>query len=544
MPNQEKKSNRLLITAIILALILVTRGLSLEYQLAIHPDEYKFARATDSLMHSMLEPGREFTEVKEYPEGAYLFHLPFHFLGKLMENTFGIEYNMGLCGRVSSVFYFCLAVLIGMKILREYLHGSVVAELFFGLGMCFSLFFIEHSRYGTGDMISLFLLLAIIWLTAKAADDGFKGARPILIYALCGALAAVKYPLLQFILIPLGAYWYCSEDRLLLKGLKTVLGIAAAFAGLLLFSPKAIGDIGYFARVIQNEMSSYVMDGTTFEAGGLLNHIAEISLFLLLYSDIPLGCLATAGIFRVYARRDLKSLKAGERIAPESFIFQLLVPVICVIFFLYNLFPKLLIFRTYTPFIGLSLLYSSLALSKFWQSSSCNRALLSLAMAFMILRGGCLLYVMSSEDKVQESMMAQIEAAVDESWNNTVILRGYDMPLEEDRLINPKKYNLDMWLELHGGDPSLAPGTLCITGAYEYALAGDYILPVLAKAPVNQASAEENYKWDFFKEINGTHYVGQSYPDYYYYLFGGWIRGGTLGTTVIPCNQIYYFGAK
>ena len=169
-----KPGGRAWTAVLVLLLILFTRMISLTYQIDIHPDEYKFAKATDSLMNAILEPGASFTEEKEYPEGAYYFHLPFHFAGLLLEKLMGLEYDMAVCGRVSSVFYFCLAVLLGMKLLVKHMKAPPSAQLLFGLSMCFSLFFLEHSRYGTGDMISLFLIFLIIDLSAEAAGHGLS----------------------------------------------------------------------------------------------------------------------------------------------------------------------------------------------------------------------------------------------------------------------------------------------------------------------------------------------------------------------------------
>lgn len=78
-------------------------------------------------------------------------------------------------------------------------------------------------------------------------------------------------------------------------------------------------------------------------------------------------------------------------------------------------------------------------------------------------------------------------------------------------------------------------GELLITGSYEFALAHPYIFPVNDSDTYAQDAA-----WNEFKERNKYCYVGQSYPEYYYYLFGGWIRGSTLGTSLMPCNYIYY----
>ena len=530
-------------TAVLVLLILFTRMISLTYQIDIHPDEYKFAKATDSLMNAILEPGASFTEEKEYPEGAYYFHLPFHFAGLLLEKLMGLEYDMAVCGRVSSVFYFCLAVLLGMKLLVKHMKAPPSAQLLFGLSMCFSLFFLEHSRYGTGDMISLFLIFLIIDLSAEAAGHGLSMKYMYPAYFFSGVLGAVKYPLLMFSLIPLSVYLYASHRSLKKKMAGIGLFLFLTLGGLLLWSPKAIADPEYFLRVIEQEMSAYVSDGTTFEAGGLFNHIAAMVIYPLFYSDFPLSNLITAGLFITFARSNARKRRGGKDMTRKAFLLQAAVPVLCTVFFVYNLFPKLLVFRTYTPFFGLSLLYSSYALGKMWESGGWKRSLIGALGLLMVLRGGALVWVMSSEDKALDGLMEQIESAVDENWSSTVIISPYVMSLDREQLKDLEVERLEDYLEKRGGDPSMEAGMLVITGAYEYALTGKYILPIISHAQANLESAERNYQWSFFKEINGVHYVGQSYPDWYYYLFGGWIRGGTLATTVIPCNQVYYRSA-
>lgn len=525
---------------LLLLLILLTRGLSLRYQMAIHPDEYKFARATDSLMNALLEPDAEFVEVKEYPEGAYLYHLPFHLMGRLLEWKFGLPYNMGLCGRVSSVVWFCLAVLLGVRLLTRYMGGSKAAVWLYGLSMCFSLFFLEHSRYGTGDMISLFLIMLVITLTARSAEERFAGWLPWLTFFICGSLAAVKYPLVLFVLIPLVMLWYCIPEKPSRKLLYSLLGLALVFLGLLLFSPKAIGDLGYFARVIQREMDAYVYSGTTYEAGGLLNHIASLTVYTLFYSDFPLAILLTAAAALRWLSGFVNKLRRGERMPAQEFMFHMLIPALAILFFAYNLFPKLLVFRTYTPFFGLAVLYGSLLLGQLWEKGKKQQTVIALLCCLMVLRGAGLVYVMSSQQRVQGNMMAQIAQAVDESWEKTIFLKPYEIPLPDVELKSEERITLLDYVEKRGGDPSMSPGTLLITGAYEY-LVNDYMLPVLGSDETSEKVRNEAYQWEFFKEINQCHYVGQSYPDWYYYLFGGWIRGGTLSATVIPCNQVYYF---
>lgn len=43
-----------------------------------------------------------------------------------------------------------------------------------------------------------------------------------------------------------------------------------------------------------------------------------------------------------------------------------------------------------------------------------------------------------------------------------------------------------------------------------------------------------------FKNVNKGYYVGSAYPDYYYYLFGYWIKGTTGTDYEFPSCAVYY----
>ena len=259
---------------LIVFLNIATKLPGLTYNMSLHPDEGVFYKAASSMADSILVPDAEYKEQKEYPEGAYIFQLPFHIAGKVIEKVFGIDYNAQVCGRISSLAYFVLAVVIGMNILFRYLGQSLISTVVYGITMTFSLFFIEHSRYGVGDMVSLFLLLSIIYLTAKAFSPGSKhsaGFRNGYYYAACaagGAMGAVKYPQLLFVLIPICCVWYYSRKTNTAVMKKIVLSVLVTMISLLAFSPKALLDWGYFGRVINREFAAYVTDGTRFETGG------------------------------------------------------------------------------------------------------------------------------------------------------------------------------------------------------------------------------------------------------------------------------------
>lgn len=534
-PQKEQKYG-LLILALTL-LIFGTRFIGLTYNMQIHPDENKFYLSTVSLLESLLDPAAEFKEAKEYPEGAYLFQLPFQAAGYALAAITGTEQDPQTWGRISSVFYFTLAAVLGMLIQKQYLGKTRSSVVLYGLTMCFSLFYIEHARYGVGDMVSLFLMMLILYLTARAYSSEHTHRYLLLAFSAVGAMGAVKYPQVIFGLIPLSIFWY-DRSRMSPKQWKRrlVLYGAVAFLTFLLFSPKAMFDWKYFYRVIRRESDAYLISGTAFEAGGILNHIAAMVLYNLLYSDFPLAFLLLAGCFAVgfWKNRDLLSLKEVPRETVLRFLFVYAVPGMGILFFLYNLLPSLLVFRTYTPFFGISALYASYAAAQMLEKKGWRRAVIWTLTAFLVIRGAGLMYVAASPEQTSREFAGKVYAATDENWTSTVCMDQYIIPFDQSGLVEPGFTNLTQWQEYNGGELELSPGTLVITGAYPFALADDYVLPIETK------DADVIALWQRFLDVNQKYFVDRAYPDSFYYLFGGWIRGGTLSTSMIPCNYIFY----
>ena len=131
------------IALVTLALILLTRAITLTHNRKLHPDEDVFCDSVFSLINSILEPGTPFVEPKEYPEGAYYFQFPFQLAGQIVRNILGIEGMSGTqhMGRLASVFYFAVSVLLGMRLIWKYMGKSKVSLWIYGLIMSFSLFF-------------------------------------------------------------------------------------------------------------------------------------------------------------------------------------------------------------------------------------------------------------------------------------------------------------------------------------------------------------------------------------------------------------------
>lgn len=533
---QSNRKHGVVICLLIIVLLIGTRFIGLRFNMEIHPDEDKFYQSVTSLLHSLLDPNVEFKEVKEYPEGAYLFQLPFQALGVAIGHFTGSIQEPQVWGRIASVFYLGLSGILGMAILDRYLGKSRLSAGIFGLTLCFSLFFIEHSRYGVGDMISLFLLLLIIVLTAKGCEKENSHWYLLLAFAACGAMGSVKYPQVIFGLIPLSVFWYDRKRmpwklwkrRLLLYGL-------TAFVTFLLFSPKAMFDWRYFYRVIRRESDAYLISGTTFEAGGFLNHIAAMTLYSLLYADFPLAILLLILCFSEQFRNNRDLLYTEEVDAQKrlGFLFSYVVPGMTILFFVYNLIPTLLIYRTYTPFFGLSALYCSNFAGKLVEKGHWRRYAMWILMALMILRGAGLMFITASPERAKQDFGAQVYQAADENWSSTILLGKYIMPFDRTDLKEPVELNIGEWKK-YNGSTELTSGTLVVTGAYPFALAEEYLIPA------NTRDAQTIAQWQEFVQTNSEYFVGQSYPDFVYYLFGGWLRGGTLSTSMIPCNYIYY----
>ena len=81
----------------------------------------------------------------------------------------------------------------------------------------------------------------------------------------------------------------------------------------------------------------------------------------------------------------------------------------------------------------------------------------------------------------------------------------------------------------------LHPGEMVITCSEDHSRCNRYIIPY-----EDDAVHELIFNWETFKHINTPYYIGQVYPEYYYYLFGFWIKGTTGTDYEFPTNQVYY----
>lgn len=528
---------RISMIVLLVAITVFTRAVTLTYNMEIHPDEHVFFENTDSLLTSILHPDVEFEENKEYPEGAYLFHLPFLLTGRIFQRLLGIPYLPRLWVRISSMSYFVLGILLGIRLLKCYFPNSEISAALYTLTMCFSLFFIEHSRYGVGDMISLFLLLLIITLTAES----FSRKKTVFLFAACaacGAMGAVKWPSLFFALIPVAAWGYQEKKTVGKRFYRMLIALLITIVvTFLLFSPKAALDWHYFIRASRREMLTYVIEGKAYEDGGLLNHIAQIVVYTLIYSDFPLSLFFVAAAFLSSLRNFTLLLRKSEKNSQDmlAVLFYLVVPVSCILFFSYNLFIKMLVFRTYTPYFAIATLYAADYIAGWYKRGGVRRHFVIVLTLLMVFRGSYLIYVIHDDDRILEQIDFQITEAVDENWKRTFLVERYVLSVDMTQLKDPLVMYIDSMDDFEEGGIEIKPGDLVITGGYAHGLGGSYMFPVSGETAISRNDA-----WNAFKQANSLHWKGQIYPDYYYYLFGGWIRGGSLSTFTMPCNYIYY----
>lgn len=533
-----KRENRVFLLMCFLGavIILITRALSLTFHMDIHPDEGVFYHGTDSLLNSLLY-GTEFVETKEYPEGAYLMHLPVQALGRLIAWLTGQKMQLRLWGRISSVFWFTGAVMLGMYLEYRHLGKNREAAVFYLLTMCFSLFFLEHSRYGVGDMISLFLLMAVVTATAKWCACPKSRGWILAAAFLSGALGAVKYPQMYFALIPIVTWVLVNRDSQKRKLIAALGLLLICLAGFLVFSPKGIQDLSYFYRVIEREMGAYV---TTNNGAGIHNNIAKMLLHHLFFLEFPMAALLLAvyGIKSLLSRpagyyRELLRAEQGEKV-----LFHNVLPVTIFGFLFYNVLVENLIMRTMTPYFGLCPLYTAWIVSCLYREGRWKKAVVFLLTVLLVLRGGAMIWVTSS-DYFCKQYIETVQTVLEQQDGSgrIITLRGNYVPHKSVIFEGKEVQSLSLWEyeEQNNYDMEILPGDVVITGALEFSQARKPLLPT------DNPDAMLWYDtWEYFRQENREHFVGTSTPGWIYYLLGCTVPGNSFAGFTLPRSYIYY----
>lgn len=516
-------------------LILITRGLSLTYHMDVHPDEEVFCFASDSLLKFLLY-GTEFSEIKEYPEGAYIFHLPFQALGLLFEQLTDIYLEPRFWGRVSSVFYFTAAVLIGMRIEYQNLGKNLRSVIIYALSMVFSVFFIEHSRYGVGDMISLFLLMVVLDTTIKWCKNKETNRCLFMAAFLSGALGAVKYPQLYFLLIPVTTCCVVNKDRTKKTYLYIFGMILTCFLGLLVFSPKAMFDWSYFTKAISREIGAYVFT----VGGGIHNTVVQLLVHHTLFLDFPFAAFFLGfSVIKFLGGHPVSCCrKRLQSASSEDVLLYLLLPAVTFGFLFYNLFITSFAMRTFTPYLGICLLYTAKIVSYMFGAGKWKKAFILFLTLFMILRGMCMVYLLSTRHMC-EDFVATVANVIQEHDNRGRIItfRTSRIPHKQEIFKGKEIIKLEVqnFEEFNEYDIRIKEGDIVIVSALDYANGQKYPLPVLDESALNTY-----YAWEYFKEENQEYLVGRSTSGWPYYLFGSFIRGNSFAGFTYPRCYIYY----
>ena len=520
----------------LLALVLIlSRQTALTHNLQLHPDEHVFYEASDSMARFLLGRAESYEELKEYPEGNFVFQLPFQLIAQLTLD----EPDIHIVARLSSLFYFAIAAVLGCVVLKRYFPKRRGTVPVYALCMLFSLMHIEQSRYATGEASTFLTLMLVIITTAEALRGGkHRTLLLVLSFFLCGVAAAIKYPQGYFFLLPLYALVVrCKGTEKKRRFPLWLISFFALFAGLMLFSPKAILDPLYFYRACRREVGEYLVRGTLCEVGGALNHLVSILIYALFYADLPLSPV-------LFVLSVVKLGKTVRKDEPTEVFFARIVPAVTFVFLLYNAFVKTLYMRTVYPWFCISLLYACDGAGMLLERRGVKRVAVLALTALMVLRGGYFIYALSERDAA-ERYAELVYSAPDENWSRTTLLMaGAQLPLETDGLVNyiPEDIAWDAKTYATTLDPDtsryLEPGELLISQSQSHGWCQHYLFPVRDPRIIYIIN-----RWDNFVAKNKDCFVGQVYPEHYYYLFGYWVRGTTGTDYEFPSNMVFYKSA-
>lgn len=505
---QEKKFLRLAVL-IFVALLLLTRLPVLCHESESHPDERHFFQSSVSLRDKLLGEADTYRVSKVYPEGGFVLQLPFQTADYVLSGLMGREQDPRLWGRIASLAYFAAGGVLGMMIVWRFLTRRRSALVLYGLIVVFSLYYIEHSRYGTGDAPSFLLLMATVYASGRFLEEGKR--RWLFLSGLAaGMMAAVKYPQLYFACLPAAALALSrreegSPKRGLWGGVATLAG--AVLLGALMLSPSLLVWPGYLWEAVSREATAYMSNGAALSAA---EHLAALLVYHLLYADVPF-----APVICVWLVVRLGRCTRGNQSALRRF-FARALPAAAGVFAAYNLFVGLMVLRTYNPFFALCLLYTAWGLSEL-AASRRGRAVCAALCLFMAARGGMLLGTLagpSRSESIESILMA------DAHW-----------PEHTDVMYMGTYYDTIRMGEF----PRIEPGAYAVTMAFEHGLARRGILGGGAQQPIVRG-------WEAFQRENERYLLRRLYPAWYDWAFGYWVPGSTGAQFEFPSIYLYYRG--
>lgn len=523
-----KKKSAFLVKLLLLALLTVlflSRMPALMHNFWLHSDESVFIRSARSMTDFLLGKSDTFAPTKYYPEGGFVLHVPFQLLAALFGGA--VPAGDQFIGRVAGCFYFVLGTAAGLMILRKFFTRDWVSTAAYLAIMFFGLMHIEQSRYATGDTGSFLLIMLLIAATARAMETGYPRFF-LAASALAGMLAAIKYPLAFFVLIPYLGFRkvFAAADKKRIAR-NTWKAAGCFFIGFFLLSPKSLTDPLFIFWTTAHETNNYMSGSNFMEVGGPVNHLISLVLYTLLYSGIPLFTGIT--LWQVG-----KKIPASRSAQGTEFLFQFVIPVVMAGFFLYNLFVTTLSMRTYYPFFCVLDLYCAALCGDWFRRKGFRKAAVLALCAALCLRGGWYLHILSTDDGIS-TMKSFMRGVSREDYTFITELKPGKMAFSDDDL--PMRVTaVDLKDERFDTSEGMAlqKGELVITTYQEYGNGIPYFLPVL-----NSSAREYIARWSQFKDINQEFRLGMLYPEEYYWLFGFWIKGTSGMIFEFPANVFY-----
>ena len=503
-------------------LIAVTRGISLTHNMYGHPDEHVFYTSSELLMLDLL--GEDTYEpVKAYPEGTYVFRLPFQLAARAVQLGANYDVSVAIWGRIASVFYYTLGALLGLWLVCDPLKGGRAGALIYVLTVGFGLFQIEQSRYGTFDPLSFFVLALVIVLCTLALRREKRGFLLGASFAV-GVAAAGKYPLFYFVLLPLSVLLLQKARG---RGLRRTLALMAgcALIGFLLFSPSVVRSPRFFYRTILGGLRGYVTTGNPEGYSTVLETAFSNVVYHGLYSELPL-----AGIFALLCVRHLSREGADTE---ERRFFTAALPAVTLVFLGYNLLMKAFFMRTVYPYYCISMLYAAAGLGQLCRKRAWRWAALALCL-LMVIRASVLIALLGDHDREEQAVEELLQLA-ESSGEGELLVLGNNAFDGELCLRMPESAQIIYNVTLYEGDfPTLLPGMRILTASMEHGIAKTCLFPPNKEWIINIDAG-----WERFREENAPWLVAKLYPDWIYTLFGFWVHGSTATTYEFPTNWLY-----
>lgn len=521
MNMKSSKYIRTVVLLLVLLVIFASRLPGLMHGSDLHTDEQVFLNAAQNLSRFLLGQAETYTTPKFYPEGGFVLHTPAQFLRLALD----LDGNRILFGRLAGLGYFLLGAAMGLVILQKFFTREKAAAAVYLLTMAFGLIHVEQSRYATGDTGTFLFLMILIYFSFRGMESE---KMKYFLYACIagGGLAAIKYPLVYFLLIPyLGFRKVFSGEGKKWITQRTLLAAGCFLLGFLLLSPKTLTDPTYLFWTAAHETHNYMAGTNLTEVGGPGNHLIAVVIYTLLYSGIPLFTAITA----FHWVKDVRHFREMDGI---DLMRQAIIPAVCIGFFVYNIFVTAVFMRTYYPFFCIMELYCAALGAKWLREGGRKKAILVILCVGMSLRGGALLTLLGTDDGT-DTMLRFMEQVPRESYSFITELKPGHMAFGDTDL--PMRVVAeDLKDERFAESLSLREGELLISTWQEHGIGSPYVLPITNK-PVKEYIS----RWKAFKQENSAYFLGQLYPDWYYSLFGFDIKGATGMIFEFPANRFY-----